>query len=224
MAVGQQRPTEPSIIRQAVEQWPEGQEVIPFMPTFISPPFVGTQSVTGIGSTDTDTEAFKQVPGALDLTAVRTDAFSVPLFFDQVCWTPTNPGGTPVVPWEQHYWHAQVRNTAVIPRDPCWYYYNWIPAFGILPSWDDYFKASLILEFTCNAVWNPANVGTVVTMVATSLEMTVLPGTYRWDIQSATSRTLDPATSTYSYEGVRTWLQGAFTVLADYTIRPTKVA
>src|SRR4249920_56725 len=114
MAVGQQRPTEPSIIRQAVEQWPEGQEVIPFMPTFISPPFVGTQSVTGIGSTDTDAETFSQVPGVLDLTAVRGDALEVPLFFDQVCWTPVEPPTAvkpdPLlpVPWEEHFWHAQV--------------------------------------------------------------------------------------------------------------------
>jgi|SRR5580765_1945456 len=231
MGVGQQRPAEPSIIRQAVEQWPEGQEVIPFMPQFVSPAFKGLNGVTGVPATDIDS-SYKQVPDTLNITAVRTDFLSVPLFFNQVCWTSTEPTlvEKPVpsdpVPWEQHYWHAQVRNTGIIPTSPCWYYYNWIPAFGVLPTWDDYFKASLLVEFTCTPVWYDKSgvYGTTVTMEATSLEMTVLPGSYRWDLQSSTSRTLDTETGLYTYAGVRTWLQGDFVVLEDFTIAPVKVA
>lgn len=177
--------------------------------------------------------SYELTPSTLDLKVVRADTLEIPLFFADVCWTtaePTlveKPNPLLPVPWEQRWWNAQVRNTAVFPKDPCWYYNRWIPVFGLPPpDAFDLIEASLLLEFDCASTWEDAVdvFGTIVRMRATVAETILLPGTYRWDIQSAMTRVLDEETGLYAYGGVRTWLQGDFTVTEDYTIAPTKVS
>ena len=232
MSLEQRSLTEPSVIRQSGAVTAEGPEIVPYAVGFTPLyPFQGMEAATGVGLMD-QASSYEQTPDTLNLKVVRADTLEIPLFFPGVCWTtaqPTvqeKPDPALPVPWVQHWWNAQVRNTSLFPKDPCWYYNRWIPVFGLPPpDAFDYVEASMLLEFDCASTWvGGVAYGTIVKMRASVAESILLPGTYRWDIQSATTRVLDDETDLYAYGGVRTWLQGDFTVVEDYTIYPTKVS
>lgn len=231
--ITQRTTTDPSIIRQAGELLSESGEVPPYATDFVPPyPFLpmGTPS-GGVGGLGTATGgAFTQMPTTFDVSVIRGDAVTFSYFFQDKCWTPTAPAGTPSVPWEQHWWNAQVRNpNAMAGYDPCCWYNRWIPVFGLYPDYWDWFSATLLAEFDCTATFTEnfgGLVGTLITLHLDSAEMIHFPSThYRWDLQSATEQVMTddvPPVFDY-YEGVRTWLQGAFTIAADYTVMPEKV-
>ena len=236
MTLGYRTSAEPAIVRRAAEMWPEGVEQVPYATTW-SPlyPFPGSPITGGAGGIGSGATALaSQKPSTCDIEFVRGDSVSYEFFFPGVCWTTADPGGTLPVPWEHHVWNAQIRDPDHHPKDPCRYYNGWIPIWGGLPTNEQrqsYAEMTFVTEFMCEATWVPttteapeyATYGTLVTLtldntVDDSGSLIYPADSYMWDLQRGDEYVLDPDTDEITdVIGPLTVLQGAVTVLTDYT-------
>jgi hypothetical protein len=227
---------EPSVIRRAAEMWPEGVEVMPYAtnwkPLYPFPGSSVTAGGSGIGGSSA-TALASQTASPCDLSFTRGDSVTFTFFFPGVCWTLTDPGGTPPVPWEKHVWNAQIRDPNHYPHDPCTLCNSWIPMWGTLPTNEQirhYTEWTLLTEFMCEAEFlsNTAvatGYATYGTLVTISLDNTVdgsgtlirPADTYKWDLQTGTDYVLDLDGVITSVLDPVTVLGGNVEVVADYT-------
>ena len=127
-----------------------------------------------------------------------------------------------IADWEQHYWHAEIRNGYLSTYRM---YNGWVPWYGRRPQWSWWNGASLRGYFVVTAEYNDVvdSEGTVVTCILPSkTSRRITPSTsYRWDLESSIpvwDEGLDPEVDDPSgYTALRTWIGGKAQVLQDWT-------
>jgi hypothetical protein len=178
----------PSGISQSGELWPESGEEIPYplgaqLPLSAWPP-----AGFDLGSEEDPmgTALDSTLPPELDLEWVQGATKQVVLTIPGVNWTTVDPVETDVTApaWEEHTWHAQVRNPFIQFQRQTHY---WVPAYGFQYEW--WRQHSMIAEFDAATALVHASDGTWGTEVTLTIPAwmseRLYPGSwYRWDVMS----------------------------------------
>lgn len=180
---------------------------------------------------------FNDLPLKQDISFIRGDQVNRKFLWGGVVYTrerPVDTDGLPmyhpsevpdtaspiplVAPWEERFWHAEIRNGYM----PTMRYYNgWIPWYGSQPrNWTWWLQTSLAGVFECTSEYSDTYKGTIVSIKLPSEQSVhILPlSSYNWDLESAHPIETDLDGNPTNYDTLKTWLHGKATVTADYTL------
>lgn len=197
--------------------------------------WVKVADLSGVLKAPSRRPAASSSPVRDDLEFVKGDRVRRRILIKGVCWTPTRPEvdgvpipdptadnpanfGTLAVPWEEHYWFAEIRDTYV---SSIRYHNGWVPWYGTYPNIGWWQAHSLKGAFSCTAEWDQDLVGTIVTLdLPSSVSSHIRASrTYRWDLESAEPNTRDEEDGRpLTFKNVRTWRRGKVSVLNDWTL------
>lgn len=158
------------------------------------------------------------LPEPEDVAWVQGDTAEFSWIVADVFWTDDDPGIVPGVDdpdtpeWIPTEWASEVRNPYIASTYRADY---WVPAYGFQYDW--WRRHSLLGEFTVTGVGlvipdtDPVRYGTLVTItLGSDVSATILPGVYRFDVQSLFTDT-DPQIK-------RTRIGGRARVVTDWTL------
>ncbi len=124
-----------------------------------------------------------------------------------------------VAPWEERWWHAEVRNSYASTMR---FYNGWVPWYGTAPTnWTWWDHASYKGRFDCTSEYDSVLGGTVVSIrMPSERSAVIMPSTqqvYHWDLESAYPATKVDDEPVY-FDNLHTWIAGGVKVAIDWTL------